>query len=178
MFFKVFVICLFVGLPQSFAQNLAIAHEVQSRYKKLAYARDIYLWGKDDYWATSLETLREMSGDCEDIAIAKFFSMLSRGVDVELLRLSYVYQRDQIHMVLEYSVGSKVYVLDNQQDSVYKSDQHYNSKVIASFNHQYLWVGGRIVDSAIARLAKWNELLIRVPAEDLSRLLLLEELLE
>ncbi len=36
--------------------------------------------GQKDYWATPEETLRGFKGDCEDIAIAKYFSLLRQGI--------------------------------------------------------------------------------------------------
>ena len=49
----------------------------------------------DDYWASPLETLDKGRGDCEDYAIAKYFSLLAAGVPVARLRLVYVRAHDR-----------------------------------------------------------------------------------
>lgn len=45
-------------------------------YNRTIYAQDMTLWGQKDYWAASEETLQRFKGDCEDISIAKYFSLL------------------------------------------------------------------------------------------------------
>jgi len=46
---------------------------------------DIIHWKTEDYWATPLEFLATGAGDCEDFAIAKYFTLLELGVDERLL---------------------------------------------------------------------------------------------
>ena len=47
---------------------------------------DQALWDKKDYWATPIETLSIGGGDCEDYAIAKYFTLKQLGVDENKLR--------------------------------------------------------------------------------------------
>jgi len=49
---------------------------------------DQALWDKKDYWATPIETLSIGGGDCEDYAIAKYFTLKQLGVDENKLRLT------------------------------------------------------------------------------------------
>ena len=46
---------------------------------RIRFGEDIAVWGVSEYWATPLETVRQGRGDCEDIAIAKYFTLLSAG---------------------------------------------------------------------------------------------------
>ncbi len=41
----------------------------------VTFTEDSVGWGQSDYWATPLETLGRGIGDCEDYAIAKYFSL-------------------------------------------------------------------------------------------------------
>jgi len=70
-----------------------------------------------DYWATPKEFLIEGHGDCEDYAIAKYFTLLELGIPKEKLYLAVVKvktQRDN-HMVLLYveDKNKSPLVLDN-----------------------------------------------------------------
>lgn len=71
----------------------------------------------DDYWATPKEFLISGHGDCEDYAIAKYFTLLELGIKKENLYLSIVKVKGSrgLHMVLLYSENknSSPLVLDN-----------------------------------------------------------------
>lgn len=70
----------------------------------IQFIDDQALWDLKDYWATPLETLSKGGGDCEDYAIAKYFTLKRLGVDESKLRLTYVkaVELNQAHMVLTY----------------------------------------------------------------------------
>ncbi|HBC3388327.1 TPA: transglutaminase-like cysteine peptidase, partial [Vibrio parahaemolyticus] len=91
---RMIMMCLLWGVGDAQAREyvwikhrLLITHEF---YNQIIYTRDITLWGQKDYWATPEETLRGFKGDCEDIAIAKYFSLLRQGIPFERLRLAYL----------------------------------------------------------------------------------------
>ena len=42
-----------------------------------------------DYWATPVESLRKGEADCEDYAIAKYFTLRQLGVADDKLRITY-----------------------------------------------------------------------------------------
>ena len=48
--------------------------------KQMRYVEDIDLWRQVDYWETPVEGLWKGAGDCEDYAIAKYFSLRHLGV--------------------------------------------------------------------------------------------------
>lgn len=52
-----------------------------SFYNKILPVNDDTKYKVDDYWATPKEFLIEGRGDCEDYAIAKYFTLLSLGIE-------------------------------------------------------------------------------------------------
>ena len=78
---------------------------VNDYFNKLKYKSDINNWKKNDYWATPSEFLFSGAGDCEDYAIAKYFTLKKLGIKEEKLKLVYakLVKNDQAHIVLSYS---------------------------------------------------------------------------
>ena len=72
--------------------------------KQMRYVEDIDLWRQVDYWETPIEGLWKGAGDCEDYAIAKYFSLRHLGVSSDKLRITYVkaLRQNRAHMVLTY----------------------------------------------------------------------------
>ena len=72
--------------------------------KQVRYVEDIDLWHEVDYWETPIEALWKGAGDCEDYAIAKYFSLRHLGVSSDKLRITYVkaLRQNRAHMVLTY----------------------------------------------------------------------------
>ncbi|RXJ98521.1 hypothetical protein CRU98_09110 [Arcobacter sp. CECT 8986] len=113
--------------------------------KKLAYTNSFYnkilpvddenKYNVDDYWATPKEFLIQGKGDCEDYAIAKYFTLLSLGVDKKKLFLSVVKVKGEAsyHMVLLYfpTLKSVPLVLDNLSHKVITFDKR--EKLIPKF---------------------------------------------
>ena len=95
--------------------------DVNDFFNKIKYQVDMTHWGKNDYWAAPFEFIGTGAGDCEDYAIAKYYSLRKLGIPEEKLRITYVklLQRgtkyEQAHMVLTYyhKEGSTPVVLDN-----------------------------------------------------------------
>jgi predicted transglutaminase-like cysteine proteinase len=138
--------------------------------KNIAYQDDLQLWGKKDYWASPVETIGRGKGDCEDYAIAKYFSLTSLGVDESKLRLMYVRQLtvNQPHMVLIYFENPKdvPFVLDNFNPKVLPASKRRDLKPIYSFNAQGLWMAkakglGRKVKNSRG-VSAWNNLVQRI----------------
>ena len=57
-----------------------INREINSKIK---YVSDTNKYNKEDYWASPLETIKNMSGDCEDYAILKMVTFIEAGVSKE-----------------------------------------------------------------------------------------------
>ena len=77
---------------------------VNRHFNSFRYRSDRDLWGQEDHWATPEELLRAGAGDCEDLAIAKYFALRRLGIPAERLRITYVRDRRRrgSHMLLAY----------------------------------------------------------------------------
>jgi predicted transglutaminase-like cysteine proteinase len=77
--------------------------------RQMKYAEDIDLWHEVDYWATPIQSLLKGAGDCEDYAIAKYFSLRHLGIPADKLRITYVkaLRQNRAHMVLTYYASTR-----------------------------------------------------------------------
>lgn len=134
---------------------------------------DQALWDLKDYWATPLETLSKGGGDCEDYAIAKYFTLKRLGVDESKLRLTYVkaVELNQAHMVLTYFENKRAepLVLDNLIIDIKYATQRTDLIPVYSFNGKGLWLtkpkeNKRVSDAA--RLSLWQNLLLKIENGD------------
>lgn len=141
--------------------------------RRLTFREDAVTWGVPDYWATPLESLEKRAGDCEDYAIAKYFSLAATGVPPARLRMVYVRARLQgqtlAHMVLAYypQPGAEPLILDNLRPEVLPASQRPDLTPVFSFNTEGLWQGAGQVTAGdpMARLSLWRELVAKVRAE-------------
>lgn len=139
-------------------------------FNRMEFVSDIQHWHKDDYWATPTEFLAANAGDCEDFALAKYFTLRSMGVRESHLNLTYVkaLRLNQHHMVLTYypTPGSVPLVLDNLTDTIEEATRRTDLLPIYSFNGSSLWLAkqrgrGRLVGSS-DKLSRWQDLLQRM----------------
>lgn len=130
------------------------------------FISDKALWKKEDYWATPLEFLSIGAGDCEDYAIAKYFTLVEIGVDQAKLRLTYVkaVKLGQAHMVLTYYKNKRAMpvVLDNLIPEIKPANLRTDLVPVYSFNGDGLWIAktrgeGQRVGSS-SRLSLWEDL--------------------
>jgi predicted transglutaminase-like cysteine proteinase len=145
--------------------------------RRTYFGEDIDIWGKQDYWATPLETLGRAQGDCEDFAIAKYVTLKLLGIPSEKLRLTYVKARIggpqssivQAHMVLSYypAPDDEPLVLDNLISDIRPASRRSDLTMIFGFNAEGLWVGGASPRAAnpSQRLSKWQSVLARMREE-------------
>lgn len=143
--------------------------------EQIAFENDFPLWDKSDYWATPLETLARGRGDCEDYAIAKYFSLLELGTSINKLRLVYVratidnldgsFTR-QAHMVLAYypTPDSEPLILDNINKKILPASKRPDLLPVFSFNSDGIWLDTGKNLRKIS-LSRWQELLARTRAE-------------
>ncbi len=150
------------------ADKLEVLNQFFNR--RIRSAEDIDLWHQVDYWASPLETLDKGAGDCEDFAIAKYFSLVAVGVPVPKLRLVYVRAQIggpggaiQAHMVLAYysSPDAEPMILDNLITEVRPASRRPDLSPVFSFNSDGLWqgVGSHSAGDPTARLSRWREIL-------------------
>lgn len=147
--------------------------------RRIQFTDDIEAWGQEDYWATPMESLGHGKGDCEDFAIAKYFTLLSANVDMPQLRLIYVKARlggpsssiVQAHMVLAYysSPDAEPLILDNLISDIRPASRRQDLTPVFSFNSQGIWTGisasGSASSTGTNRLSRWQDLLNRAKVE-------------
>ena len=145
--------------------------------RRVRFGEDQAIWGQSDYWATPMETLGRGAGDCEDFAIAKYFTLLLLSIPDENMRLIYVQASlggvnssiTQAHMVLAYypTPEAEPLILDNLITEVRPASRRPDLLPVFSFNAQGLWQGATGARGAggPASLSRWQELLRRVRAE-------------
>jgi predicted transglutaminase-like cysteine proteinase len=145
--------------------------------RRVRFRDDQVVWGQSDYWATPMETLGKGAGDCEDFAIAKYFTLLLLSIPDDKLRLIYVQARlggvnssiTQAHMVLAFypTPDADPMILDNLIDELQPASRRADLEPVFSFNSQGLWQGatGSRGAASPANLSRWRDLLNRARAE-------------
>lgn len=143
-------------------------------FNNVSYITDIKHWQQDDYWASPMEFVGTSGGDCEDYAIAKYFTLIKVGIDESKLRLGYVkYLKkgtdfEEAHMVLLYFHREDAIpiVLDNIVKKMELATQRDDLKLIYSFNAQGLWEaknkGKEHVKVGENKLLKWKSLIEKI----------------
>nr|WP_320009971.1 transglutaminase-like cysteine peptidase [uncultured Desulfobulbus sp.] len=150
--------------------ELELVEAVNSYLNHYVFISDIHHWGKPDYWATPVEFIASGGGDCEDFAVAKYFSLIQLGVASDKLALNYVFATplNQSHLVLAYYPlpGREPWILDNIINTIKPASERSDLVPIYSFNASTLWKnkkmgkGERIGHSR--RIRPWRELLHRM----------------
>ena len=147
------------------AAELDKLRSVNSFFNEVPNVSDLQHWRKLDYWATPLELLASNGGDCEDFAIAKYFTLRELGVPDERLKIAYVKARlanggqSIAHMVLTYypTPEAEPLVLDNLVGVIKPARERPDLTPLYSFNARGLWAAKERV------LGKWLG-----PAEDIN----------
>lgn len=115
-------------------------HLINEFWNRQPYREDIQNWQKEDYWAIPAQFIRK-SGDCEDYAIAKYFTLKELGIDPERMRI--VVLRDTIrnlaHAVLAVYIEGTAYILDNVSDIILPHSRIRNYKPQFSVNEFGRW---------------------------------------
>jgi len=145
---------------------------VNDFFNKIQYKTDSRHWKKKDYWATPYEFMGTAAGDCEDYAIAKYFSLRKIGVPDSKLRITYVKyiktrsKFEQAHMVLTYyhKPGATPIVLDNINKKLKLATKRKDLKPVYSFNAGGLWQAKNkgSVRVGTNNLRSWKDLMSRI----------------
>jgi len=145
---------------------------VNDFFNKIKYKTDPRHWRKKDYWATPYEFLGTGAGDCEDYAIAKYYSLRKLGVPENKLRITYVIYKkrntrfDQAHMVLTYhhKPGATPIVLDNINKKLQLANKRKDLKPVYSFNASGLWQAKNKGSVKVGKnnLKAWKSLMSRI----------------
>jgi predicted transglutaminase-like cysteine proteinase len=156
------------------AKNQSILNQLQmvnDFFNKIPYKTDMAHWRKKDYWATPIEFMGTNGGDCEDYAIAKYFSLIKLGIPDSKLRITYVsYSKansnyDQAHMVLSYyhKTGAEPVILDNINKTLQPASKRTDLKPVYSFNASGLWQSQTKGETRAGdnNLKSWKDLMSR-----------------
>jgi predicted transglutaminase-like cysteine proteinase len=153
--------------------------------RRILFRDDLEVWHQQDYWASPLELLWKGQGDCEDYAIAKYFSLLAIGMAPQRLRLVYVRATlgpaggpQVAHMVLAYypplpetpeTLTTEPWILDNLVGEIRPASQRPDLTPVFSFSVEGLWQGtsGTRSGDPLARLSRWRDVLDKARDEGL-----------
>lgn len=140
--------------------------------RSVLHGEDIDLWGAADYWATPGETLGLGRGDCEDVAIAKYFGLIQLGVPSAKLRLTFVKSLElkRAHMVLAYYADERAepLILDNLQAQILPAGQRRDLLPVYAFNNHGIFLGSapqRQSKQSPQLLSRWQDVSARALAE-------------
>jgi predicted transglutaminase-like cysteine proteinase len=151
-------------------QKLARVNDFFNQRIQIGDGRQI--WGRPDYWATPGEVLGGGRGASEDLAIAKYFTLLALNLAPEQLRLVYVkprggVQSGQLRMVLAWYEASGRDPLLLEAGPVLAAGKRPDLQPVYSFNSLGVW--DETAQAAAAgdpgRLATWEDTLRRARAE-------------
>lgn len=111
--------------------------------KSIVYTEDRDNYHMNDYWASPTEALTRGYGDCEDYALAKYFTLKQLGVPEDEMRIVVLNdtRKNILHaiLVIENNDGGTNYVLDNQNKAVMMDNQIAYYIPIYSINERNWW---------------------------------------
>jgi len=115
--------------------------EVNRFLNRRPYIVDMRNYGVEDYWATPFQFL-SLDGDCEDYAIAKYFSLRALGFPPDAMRIVVLHDLNlrTAHAVLVVYLDGRALVLDNQSPAVVDARSILHYRAIYSINEQHWWL--------------------------------------
>ncbi len=142
-------------------------------FNRVNWVSDKEHWGKEDYWATPVETLATNGGDCEDFSIGKYFTLKDTRVESDKLRITYVksLELNQAHMVLAYypSPDAEPLILDNINKTILPASKRTDLLPIYSFSGGSLWLaqsrGRKLKANSMKTLPQWRDMNLRLQEE-------------
>ncbi len=130
---------------------------INSFYNKILPQNDKQKYGINDFWSTRKEFLIAGKGDCEDYAIAKYFSLIEVGIPKEKLYLAIVKVKGapSDHMVLFYLKNKNTIplVIDNLSFKVVPLTKRKKLEPVVIFNENDSYV---LKNSFLSKKVKIN----------------------
>lgn len=127
-------------------KGLSLLRYVNAFWNRWPYKEDIHNWGQQDYWEIPAEFLKK-SGDCEDYAIIKYFTLKELGMPPEQMRIVVVRDtlRNLAHAVLVVYLEQDAYVLDNLSSAVLSHTRlrHYTPQYSVNESGRWAHLKGR-----------------------------------
>lgn len=146
---------------------------VNTFINQFEFKSDIEYTGAEDYWKTPIEFVVDGGGDCEDFAIAKYFTLLLMQVPMDTLRITYVKTNrfNRAHMVLAYypTTKSEPLILDNLNANILPASKRPDLIPIYSFNGEHLWLAKKSGDDNqgdSSQLSKWQAVIDRMEKKE------------
>ncbi len=123
------------------ADPMAMLREVNHFLNQRPYIIDLRNYGVEDYWATPFQFLSR-DGDCEDYAIAKYFSLRALGFPTDSMRIVVLHDLNlrTAHAILVVYLGDRAMVLDNQAPTVVDARTIRHYRPIYSINEEHWWL--------------------------------------
>lgn len=138
---------------------------VNGFFNRVSSVSDLEHWRVEDYWASPSEFLASGAGDCEDYAIAKYFTLKELGVPVSRLRLVYArtWRSGVAHMVLAYysTPAADPLIMDNLVGGIQRAADRPDLIPVYLFNDddvQFLQRGMPPVRHDVHSIRRWREL--------------------
>ena len=127
----------------------------------IEYVPDLKLYGLKDYWAAPRETMKQMAGDCEDIAILKYWILVRLGLE-PVFYYCHIRLTGTKHLVCV----CQGYVLDTFDINPMVRPKHERTDLAFghSFNSDKLWAKGRAYRMADVNMTKFKGMLGRMTA--------------
>ncbi len=153
--------------PATGPNGLALANGF---FNQVPYVTDLQNWQVNDYWATPTEMLGSYGADCEDYAIAKYFTLKDLGIPASQLRITYVraLTLGESHMVLAYypTPDADPLILDNLRGDIRPASERPDLEPVYSFNDDDLWTAsGTSRKGGASNVRLWRDLLQKIAAE-------------
>ncbi|WP_065238261.1 transglutaminase-like cysteine peptidase [Legionella londiniensis] len=145
-----------------------LLEQVNTFFNRLAYIPE-EPQDSVDVWLTPYEFLAAGGGDCEEFAIAKYFTLVAMGVPEQKLRITYVtiMTHNQAHMVLAYyeTPDAEPLILDSLVKEILPASKRSDLLPVYSFNAEDVWLYENrkmaIPYGKASSLSKWQALIKR-----------------
>jgi predicted transglutaminase-like cysteine proteinase len=124
--------------------RMAQVEQVHEHFNQYRYIEDPTNWGRDDYWEAPSEFLVR-SGDCEDYAIIKYFSLRELGFADDEMRIVVILDTNVnlLHAVLVVRLGGIWYALDNRSRAALPATSFHGFRPYYSINARSFWDHGQ-----------------------------------
>lgn len=129
--------------------------------KHIEFIPDWKLYKVKDYWAAPSETMKHMAGDCEDIAILKYWILVRLGLK-PVFYYTHIRMTGEAHIVCV----CNGYVLDTFKVNPMVRPKHERNDLAFghSFNSKQLWAKGKAYRMADVNMSKFKGMLGRMTA--------------
>lgn len=126
-----------IAAEQDVMTQLGVVHEY---FNTTAAAAEGYDRSGRDVWEPLYITASTLEGDCEDIALAKYYTLRRLGWSAENLRVLVGWDRDERdwHAMLAVRIDGKVYVLDSIL-GFRPVDAFHRTRLIYSISELGIW---------------------------------------